>query len=94
MDPAYQLDETFAWFLPGHHGDHDVKFGASGYYLPLHVFDAGTLNGQFTFSASDRDFNAADPRTYPDRLQIRVPAESDYFVKGKEVGVFVRTSGR
>ena len=29
MDPAYQLDETFAWFLPGKTGDHDVKFGAS-----------------------------------------------------------------
>ena len=90
MDPAYQLDETFAWFMPGMKGDHDFKFGASYYYLPLHVFDAGTQNGQFTFSASDRDFNPADPRTYPDRLQIRVPGVSDYFVKGKEVGIFVQ----
>ena len=39
------------------------------------------------FSASDRDFNAADPRTYPDRLQVRVPGVSDYFVQGKEVGI-------
>src|SRR5262245_1295640 len=90
MDPAYQLDETFSWFMPGKRGDHDLKFGASYYYLPLHVFDAGTLNGQFTFSASDRDFNAADPRTYPDRLFVRVPGESDYFVKGKEVGLFAQ----
>jgi len=90
MDPAYQLDDTFSWFMPGKRGDHDVKFGASYYYLPLHVFDAGSLNGQFTFSASDRDFNAADPRTYPDRLLIRVPGESDYFVKGKEIGLFVQ----
>ena len=29
MDPAYQLDETFAWFVPGKKGDHDLKFGAS-----------------------------------------------------------------
>jgi hypothetical protein len=90
MDPAYQLDDTFSWFMPGKAGDHDVKFGASYYYLPLHVFDAGTLNGRFGFSASDRDFNAADPRTYPDRLTIRVPGESDYFVKGKEVGLFAQ----
>jgi hypothetical protein len=90
MDPAYQLDDTFSWFMPGKRGDHDVKFGASYYYLPLHVFDAGTLNGQFGFSASDRDFNAADPRTYPDRLTIRVPGESDYFVKGKEIGLFAQ----
>ena len=27
--PAYQVDETFAWFLPGKKGDHDLKFGAS-----------------------------------------------------------------
>jgi hypothetical protein len=90
MDPAYQLDETFAWFLPGRKGDHDVKFGASYYYLPLHVFDAGNQNATFTFSASDRDFNAADPRTYPDRMSVRVPGVSDYFVKGKEVGLFVQ----
>jgi hypothetical protein len=90
MDPAYQLDETFAWFLPGKKGDHDLKFGASYYYLPLHVFDAGNQNGTFTTSASDRDFNAADPRTYPDRMSIRVPGVSDYFVKGKEVGLFVQ----
>ncbi|PYQ69131.1 MAG: hypothetical protein DMG04_29490 [Acidobacteria bacterium] len=90
IDPAYQVDETFAWFLPGKKGDHDLKFGASYYYLPLEIFDAGTQNGAFTFSASDRDFNAADPRTYPDRLQIRVPGVSDFFVKGKEVGVFAQ----
>jgi hypothetical protein len=90
MDPAYQVDDTFSWFVPNKKGDHDFKFGASYYYLPLHVFDAGTLNGSFTFSASDRDFNAADPRTYPDRLQVRVPGVSDYFVKGREIGIFAQ----
>jgi carboxypeptidase family protein/TonB-dependent receptor-like protein len=90
MDPGYQIDETFAWFLPNKKGDHDLKFGASYYYLPLHVFDAGTLNGNFTFSGSDQPFNAGDPRTYPDRLQIRVPGPNDYFVKGKEIGLFAQ----
>jgi hypothetical protein len=90
MDPAYQLDETFAWFMPNKKGEHDFKFGASWYYLPLHVFDAGNQNGTFTFSASDRDFNAADPRTYPDRMSIRVPGVSDYYVKGEEVGIFAQ----
>ena len=37
-----------------------------------------------------RDFNAADPRTYPDRFSIRAPGESDYYVKGKEVGLFAQ----
>jgi hypothetical protein len=90
MDPGYQIDETLAWFVPNTKGDHDLKFGASWYYLPLHVFDASTLNGSFGFSSSDRDFNAADPRTYPDRLTIRVPGVSDYFVKGKEIGFFAQ----
>src|SRR5262249_47703265 len=90
MDPAYQLDDTFAWFLPGKKGDHDLKFGASYYYLPLHVFDAGNLNGTFSFSASDADFDASNPRTYPARFWIRVPGESDFFVKGTEVGVFAQ----
>ena len=90
MDPAYQVDDTFAWFVPNLKGEHDFKFGASWYYLPLHVFDATNLNGTFSFSASDRDFNAADPRTYPDRFSIRVPGVSDFIVKGNEIGVFVQ----
>ena len=58
--------------------------------LPLHIFDAGNENGTFTFSASDRDFNATDPRTFPDRFSVRVPGDSDFSVKGKEIGVFAQ----
>ena len=90
MDPAVQLDETFSWFISGKKGDHDVKVGAGWYYLPLHTFDAGTLNGSFSFSASDADFDASNPRTYPDRLNIRVPGVSDFFVKGHQFGFFVQ----
>jgi hypothetical protein len=90
MDPAYQLDETFAWFLPDKKGDHDLKFGTSLVHTPLHIYDASTLNGQFGFSATDLDFNAANPRTYPDRLTIRVPSPSDFFLKGTFVGVFMQ----
>jgi Carboxypeptidase regulatory-like domain/TonB dependent receptor-like, beta-barrel/TonB-dependent Receptor Plug Domain len=90
MDPAVQVDETFSWFLPDKKGDHDVKFGAGWYYLPLHTFNAGTLNGSFRFSASDADFNPADARTYPDRLNIRVPGVSDFIVKGHQIGFFAQ----
>jgi hypothetical protein len=90
MDPAYQIDETLSWFVPNKRGDHDFKFGAGWYYLPLHVFDAGTENGQFNFTASDLDFDAANPRTYPDRLSVRVPGVSDFYVKGTEFGAFVQ----
>jgi len=90
MDPAYQFDESFAWFVPGKRGDHDLKFGASIVHTPLHIYDASTLNGTFGFSASDADFNAANPRTYPDRLTIRVPTPSDYIVTGTYYGAFVQ----
>ena len=59
MDPAYQLDETFSWFMPGKRGDHDLKFGASYLYPPLHVFDAGNMNGTFILG-SDLEFDAAN----------------------------------
>ena len=65
MDPAYQFDESFAWFVPGKRGDHDLKFGASIVHTPLHIYDASSLNGQFTFSASDADFNRRQPAHLP-----------------------------
>ena len=91
MDPAYQLDETFAWFLPGKKGDHDLKFGASYYYLPLHVFDADNQNGTFGFSASDRGLQRRATRApIPTGFTIRVPGVSDFFVKGTDIGVFAQ----
>jgi hypothetical protein len=90
MDPAYQLDETFAWFVPGKKGDHDLKFGTNFVYTPLHIFDVSNLNGTFTFSTTDLDFNAANPRTYPDRLSVRVPGASDFVVNGTFLGLFAQ----
>jgi hypothetical protein len=90
QDPAYQVDETFAWFVPGKKGDHDLKFGTNFVYTPLHIFDTSNTNGTFGFSATDLDFNAANPRTYPDRLTIRVPAPSDFKVKGTFLGIFAQ----
>jgi hypothetical protein len=90
MDPAYQMDETFAWFLPGKKGDHDLKFGTNLVYTPLHIFDTSNLNGTFSFTTTDLDFNPANPRTYPDRLSIRVPAPSDFVVRGTFIGLFAQ----
>jgi len=90
MDPAYQLDETYAWFLPGKKGDHDLKFGTNFVYTPLHIFDVSNLNGSFFFTTTDLDFNPTNPRTYPDRLSIRVPAASDFIVKGTFLGLFAQ----
>jgi hypothetical protein len=90
MDPTYQFDNTFAWFVPGKKGDHDLKFGVNIAHSPLHIFDASTLNGTFGFSSTDLDFDRNNPRTYPDRLTVRVPAPSDFIVTGTYYGVFAQ----
>ena len=69
------LDDTFAWFVPGKAGDHDMKFGMQYLFDQNVLDDQGSMNGAFSFS-SDKEFNAADPSTYPERLTIRVPIES------------------
>jgi hypothetical protein len=69
---AYQLDDSFSWFVPGRGGDHDLKFGLQYLYAQHRQNQQGSLNGVFSFP-SDRPFNAADFSTYPEQLEIRVP---------------------
>jgi len=81
IDDAIQVDETLAWFLPNHHGDHDIKFGAQYEYTGALNLNQGNLNGTFTFGLSNGPFNASDPRTYPDRFSIRVGGENRVYEK-------------
>jgi hypothetical protein len=67
------LDDTFSLFLPDKRGDHDLKFGFQYLYAINTLEEQGSMNGVFTFP-TDRPFDPADPRTYPERLTIRVPA--------------------
>src|SRR4051812_9218467 len=81
IDDAMQLDETLAWFLPNHKGDHDIKFGAQYEYTGALNLNQGNLNGTFTFGLSNAPFNASNPSTYPDRFAIRVGGESRIYEK-------------
>jgi hypothetical protein len=77
INDAYEISETFTQFLPSWlGGDHSLKFGAQYIYSQIGLPDQTNMNGTFTFS-TDTAFNVADPRTYPERLSIRVPAASD-----------------
>ena len=40
------------------------------------------MNGTFSFGQNNNPFNAADPRTYPDRFSIRVGGPSIFYQKG------------
>jgi hypothetical protein len=81
IDDALQFDETLAWFIPGKHGDHDIKFGAQYEYTGANNLNDGNANGTFTFGLSNADFNPAIPSTYPDRFSIRIGGESRIYEK-------------
>jgi hypothetical protein len=89
LDVAYGADNVFAWFLPGKGGDHDMKFGINYLYSTLRVQDFGSQNGVFTMN-SDVAFNPANPRTYPERLNVRVPGPVDFLMDGHFIGLFAQ----
>jgi hypothetical protein len=80
VDNAYELDDTLSWFIPNKHGDHDVKFGFQYEFVGAQSTAQDNLNGTFTFR-SDEFFNPADPRTYPERLSVRVPGALNRYQK-------------
>jgi hypothetical protein len=89
LDVAYGADNVFAWFLPGRGGDHDMKFGINYLYSSLRIQDYSTQNGIFTMNV-DVPFDASNPRTYPERLNIRVPTPVDFLMKGHFIGLFAQ----
>lgn len=78
-DSNYQIEDDFSWFVPGKKGDHELKFGARYNYTELRRVSQINMNGTFSFP-TDARFNPADPRTYPERLTIRM-GQYDQFIK-------------
>ena len=86
---VYGLDDTFSWFVEGFGGSHDVKFGTQ-YQLGEHYReDQRVTNGRFIFP-SDRPYNAADPFTYPERLQVRVPQMVKLLSRTHSLGLYLQ----
>jgi outer membrane receptor protein involved in Fe transport len=83
------LDDTFSWFIPGARGSHDLKLGAQYQYGEHYREDQRVTNGRFVF-ATDQAFNAADPMTYPERLEIRVPNMLQKISRTHSLGMFVQ----
>ncbi len=81
VNDAYQFDNTFSWFIPGAKGDHSIRAGLQYEYVKVFSSAQDNWNGTFSFSRSNGPYNPADPRTYPDRLSIRVPGPSEYTQK-------------
>jgi hypothetical protein len=94
INDGIQLDETVGWFIPGKGGDHDLKFGAQYTYSGARNRNDGNLNGTFSFGQNNLPFNAADPRTYPDRLTVRVGGPSMSYQKAHYVSMFLQDKWR
>ncbi|MGH9387622.1 MAG: TonB-dependent receptor [Vicinamibacterales bacterium] len=85
----WALEDTFAWFIPGRRGDHDVKMGVQLAYVNHRFDEQSSANGVFSFR-TDRPFNVSDFSTYPERLTIRVPAPDTTGMQSKTMGLFVQ----
>ena len=85
VNNAYYLEDTFNWYV----SRHDLRMGAQAARLTNHQNAQDNMNGTFTFRTNG-PFNASDFRTYPERLQIRVPGESDRNMAVKYYGIFLQ----
>ena len=90
VNDAYQLEDTLSWFIPGRRGDHDIKAGVQLQYSQSRNDTQDNLNGTFSFSRSNGPFDPANPFTYPDRFQIRVPGQGGSFNKSQSLGAFIQ----
>ncbi|MEA2600243.1 MAG: hypothetical protein QOF89_1235 [Acidobacteriota bacterium] len=94
VNRSTQLDDTFSYFLPSWHGEHQLKAGFQ-YAKRQEIFgDFGTANGQFNFD-TDRPFNANDLSTYPTFFSVRVKGGLDTPIPdNKTLGVFLQDDWR
>jgi hypothetical protein len=76
-DSNYQIEDDYSWFVPGKKGDHELKFGARYNYTELIRVSQIEQNGRFRFN-TDLAFDRANPRTYPERLTIRLGAFREF----------------
>jgi Carboxypeptidase regulatory-like domain/TonB dependent receptor-like, beta-barrel len=77
LDDAYSIEDTFSWFVPNKMGRHDAKFGAKYTYIWISNPNNGNANGTYRFG-HDLAFDTSNPRSYPERLSIRVPGPLEY----------------
>jgi hypothetical protein len=88
-DSNYQIEDDFSWFVPDKKGSHDFKVGARYNHSTLRRVSQINMNGTFIFN-SNLPFDRSDPRTYPERLTIRLPNAYDATLENHTVEVFAQ----
>ena len=90
INDSYEISDSFSQFIPAFlGGDHDLKVGGQYIYSTINLPDQTDMNGRFFFP-TDRAFNQNDPRSYPERLQIRVPAASNILMPNNVFVLFAQ----
>ncbi|HZB46490.1 MAG TPA: TonB-dependent receptor, partial [Pyrinomonadaceae bacterium] len=85
VNDAYRLADVVSRVQ----GEHTFKFGVDYNYVTAANLTEDSLNGVFLFP-TDLPFNAADPRTYPERLQIRVGGPQEFTVINHNTSFFAQ----
>ncbi len=93
INNAYQIEDTFSWFIPARTGTHDVRAGFQYQYSNDVSTAQDNMNGTFVIP-SNGPFNTNDPRTYPEQLTIRVPGPSDFLLRAYFLGAFLQDKWR
>jgi hypothetical protein len=87
-DQQYLINDTLSFYRAGWMGGHTFKTGFEYSFVTNTFRQGGSLNGSFSFSSHNGPFNPADPRSYPDSLEIRVPGASNPTVDAQYYNVF------
>jgi carboxypeptidase family protein/TonB-dependent receptor-like protein len=85
INNSYRLADTVNWTR----GSHSFKFGFEYNYVTADNRSEDSLNGVFSFP-TDAPFDPANASTYPERLQIRVPAAQKFVVIAHNPSVFAQ----
>ena len=88
-DQNYQVEDSLSWFVPGKRGDHNIKTGARYNWTELRRVSQINQNGTFRFN-TDLPYDAANPRTYPERLTIRIPGAYDETMTNHTVELYAQ----
>ena len=92
-DSNWQVEDNLSWYIPTKRGDHELKAGVRYNFTELERFSGINQNGTFRFN-TDLAFDALNPRTYPERLTIRVPDGYRQFVKNHTFEAFLQDKWR
>jgi outer membrane receptor protein involved in Fe transport len=85
VNDSYRLADVVSWSR----SDHSFKLGLDYNYVTAANLTEDSLNGVFIFP-TDLPFDRADPRTYPERLQIRVGGPQRFTLINHNTSLFAQ----